>query len=151
MTNRKTTRKHRRHTPNVDIPENAEAIVKILDPEERRIMSLRWGIENGRPLHQTEIGEIMGVSHSTISRIEKGVRERIAELTPSQLNTIVEAHESQPAVDVDVLIARMDALSREVQKIETRLMREITRVESKVRPADLPAAPKRIGLFRRSR
>lgn len=151
MTNRKTTRKHRRHTPNVDIPENAEAIVKILDPDERRIMSLRWGIENGRPLHQTEIGEIMGVSHSTISRIEKGVRERIADLTPSQLNTIVEAHESQPVVDVAALIARIDTLSREVQKMETRLMREITRVESKVRPADPPAAPKRVGLFRRSR
>lgn len=151
MTNRKTTRKHRRHTPNVDIPENAEAIVKILDPDERRIMSLRWGIENGRPLHQTEIGKIIGVSHSTISRIEKAVRERIADLTPSQLNTIVEAHESQPAVDVAALIARIDTLSGEVQKMETRLMREITRVESKVRPADLPAAPKRVGLFRRSR
>ena len=151
MTNRTTTRKHRRSTPNVDIPENAAAIVKILDPEERRVMSLRWGIENGRPLHQTEIARIIGVNHSTISRMEKAVRERIADLTPSQLNTIVEAHESQPAVDVAALIARIDTLSREVQKMETRLMREITRVESKVRPADPPAAPKRIGLFRRSR
>ena len=151
MTNRKTTRKHRRHTPNVDIPENAAAIVKILEPEERRVMTLRWGIENGRPLHQTEIAQIVGVNHSTISRMEKAVRERIAELTPSQLNTIVEAHESQPTVDVAGLVERLDTLTREVQRMETRLMREITRVEGRVRPADPPAAPKRVGLFRRGR
>jgi transcriptional regulator with XRE-family HTH domain len=152
MTNRKSPRRAQsRRAPNVDVPSNAVAILQILEPEERRIMSLRWGIESGRPLHQTEIAKIVGVNHSTVSRMEKAVRERIAELTPSQLNTLVEAHDSQPAVDVEILIARIDTLSREVQKMETRLMREITRVESKVRPADLPAAPKRIGLFRRSR
>jgi transcriptional regulator with XRE-family HTH domain len=151
MTNRTTARKHRRHTPNVDIPSNAVAILQILEPEERRVMSLRWGVENGRPLHQTEIGKIMGVSHSTISRIEKGVRERIADLTPSQLSTLVEAQESQVTVDVDAIIKRIDTLVSEVQKMEARLMREITRVEGKVRPVDPPAAPKRIGLFRRGR
>ena len=151
MTNQSTTRKHRRHTPNVDIPSNAVAILQILDPEERRVMSLRWGIESGRPLHQTEIGNIMGVSHSTISRIEKGVRERIADLTPSQLNTLIEAHESETPVDLTALTERVDALAREIQKMETRLMREITRVEGRVRPSDPPAAPKRIGLFRRGR
>lgn len=151
MANQNTTRKHRRHTPNVDIPSNAVAILQILEPEERRVMSLRWGIENGRPLHQTEIGNIMGVSHSTISRIEKSVRQRIADLTPSQLNTLVEAHESQTPVDLTALTERLESLAREVQKMETRLMREITRIEGKARPADPPAAPKRIGLFRRGR
>ena len=114
-------------------------------------MSLRWGIEGGRPLHQTEIAKIVGVDHSTVSRTEKAVRERIEELTPSQLNTIVEAQETQASEQIEALTQRVDALSREVQKMETRLMREITRVEGRVRPSDPAAAPKRVGLFRRGK
>ena len=152
MTNRNTSRRAQsRRTPTVDVPSNAVAILQVLEPKERRIMSLRWGIEGGRPLHQTEIAKIVGVNHSTVSRTEKAVRERIEELTPSQLNTLVEAQETQASEQIEALTQRVDALSREVQKMETRLMREITRVEGRVRPSDPAAAPKRVGLFRRGK
>ena len=152
MTNRKTSKRATsRRTPTVHVPSNAVAILQVLEPKERRIMSLRWGIEGGRPLHQTEIARIVGVNHSTVSRTEKAVRERIEELTPSQLNTLVEAHEAQANEQIEALTQRVDALSREVQKMETRLMREITRVEGRVRPSDPAAAPKRVGLFRRGK
>jgi hypothetical protein len=153
MTNRKTTRRATsRRTPTVHVPSNAVAILQVLEPKERRIMSLRWGIEGGRPLHQTEIAKIVGVNHSTVSRTEKAVRERIEELTPSQLNVLVEAQETRRDMDmIESLTEQVHNLMREVQKMETRLMREITRVESRVRPSDAPAAPKRVGLFRRSR
>jgi transcriptional regulator with XRE-family HTH domain len=152
MTNRNTSRRAQsRRTPTVHVPSNAVAILQVLEPKERRIMSLRWGIEGGRPLHQTEIAKIVGVNHSTVSRTEKAVRERIEELTPSQLNTLVEAHEAQANEQIEALTQRVDALSREVQKMETRLMREITRVEGRVRPSDPAAAPKRVGLFRRGK
>jgi len=152
MTNRKTTRRATsRRTPTVHVPSNAVAILQVLEPKERRIMSLRWGIEGGGPLHQTEIAKIVGVDHSTVSRTEKAVRERIEELTPSQLNTLVEAQETQASEQIEALTQRVDALSREVQKMETRLMREITRVEGRVRPSDPAAAPKRVGLFRRGK
>jgi len=152
MTNRNTSRRAQsRRTPTVHVPSNAVAILQVLEPKERRIMSLRWGIEGGRPLHQTEIAKIIGVNHSTVSRTEKAVRERIEELTPSQLNTLVEAQETQASEQIEALTQRVDALSREVQKMETRLMREITRVEGRVRPSDPAAAPKRVGLFRRGK
>ena len=152
MTNRNTSRRAQsRRTPTVHVPSNAVAILQVLEPKERRIMSLRWGIEGGRPLHQTEIAKIVGVNHSTVSRTEKAVRERIEELTPSQLNTLVEAQETQASEQIEALTQRVDALTREVQKMETRLMREITRVESRGRPSDAPAAPKRVGLFRRGK
>lgn len=153
MTNRnKQKQASSRRTPTVDVPSDAIAILQILPDDERRVMSLRWGIESGRPLHQTEVAKIVGVNHSTVSRMEKAVRERIAELTPSQLNTLVEAHEAQKHVEViDGFVEKIEELIAEVHAIETRLMKEITRVEAKIVPSDPPAAPKRVGLFRRSR
>ncbi|MGA1589070.1 MAG: sigma factor-like helix-turn-helix DNA-binding protein, partial [Ilumatobacteraceae bacterium] len=135
MTNRKTSKRATsRRTPTVHVPSNAVAILQVLEPKERRIMSLRWGIEGGRPLHQTEIARIVGVNHSTVSRTEKAVRERIEELTPSQLNVLVEAHEAQANEQIEALTRRVDSLTREFQKLETRLMAEITRVESRISP-----------------
>ena len=152
MTNRNTSRRAQsRRTPTVHVPSNAVAILQVLEPKERRIMSLRWGIEGGRPLHQTEIAKIIGVNHSTVSRTEKAVRERIEELTPSQLNVLVEAHEAQANEQIEALTRRVDSLIREFQKLETRLMAKITRVESRISPSDPPAAPKRVGLFRRGK
>jgi transcriptional regulator with XRE-family HTH domain len=153
MTNRKTTRRATsRRTPTVHVPSNAVAILQVLEPKERRIMSLRWGIEGGRPLHQTEIAKIVGVNHSTVSRTEKAVRERIEELTPSQLNVLVEAQETRRETDmIESLTEQVQNLMREFQRLETRLMAEITRVESRISPSDPPAAPKRVGLFRRGK
>jgi transcriptional regulator with XRE-family HTH domain len=142
MTNRKTPK---RKTPTVDVPSHAEAILDVLDPTERRVMSLRWGLDTGRPLHQTEIGNIVGLHSSTVSRIEKAARERIAELTPSEINQLVEAHEITVTVSED----RYEILVREITALEQRLRQEIARLERKVQPADPPAAPRRFGLFRR--
>lgn len=153
MTNRKTSKRATsRRTPTVHVPSNAVAILQVLEPQERRIMSLRWGIEGGHPLHQTEIAKIVGVNHSTVSRTEKAVRERIEELSPSQLNVLVEAHEARKNMDtIEEFTEQVQNLIREVHHIESRLMAEITRVENRISPSDPPAAPKRVGLFRRGK
>ena len=143
----RTRKSPKRKKVTVDIPANAEAILEALDPTERRVMALRWGIQTGRPLHQTEVGNLVGLHPSTVSRMEKAVRERIAELTPGEIDRLVEAREMTITVSED----RYETLVREMTALETRLRREIDRVERQLRPADTPAAPKRVGLFRRGR
>lgn len=41
-----------------------------LDPRERRVILLRYGLKDENPLTQREVAEILGVSRSYISRIE---------------------------------------------------------------------------------
>jgi len=151
MTNRKRTYSRRKVT--VEVPDNAGAILQMLDPQERHIMTLRWGLQNGRPLNQQEVANVVGIHSTTVSRIEKRVREQIADLTPSQLSTLVEAQEigaTSNDHEVQALQHRLQKLIDEVGKMEVRMMREITRVENRLTPADPPAAPKRIGIFRRA-
>ena len=148
MTNRK--RNYSRRKVTVEVPDNAGAILQMLDPQERHIMTLRWGLQNGRPLNQQEVANVVGIHSTTVSRIEKRVREQIADLTPSQLSTLVEAQEIGAEYEVQALQQRLLKLIDEVGKMEARMMREITRVENRLTPADPPAAPKRIGIFRRA-
>ena len=143
----RTRKSPKRKKVAVDIPANAEAILEVLDPAEKRVMALRWGIQTGRPLHQTEVGRIVGLHGSTVSRMEKAVRERIAELTPGEIDRLIEARE----ITVEVSEDRYEILIREITALENRLRREIDRLERKLQPADEPAAPKRVGLFRRGK
>lgn len=48
-----------------------QCIDTVLDPREKEIINLRYGIGNVMPLTQREIAQHMGISRSYISRIEK--------------------------------------------------------------------------------
>ena len=48
-----------------------------LNPREKRIMTLRYGL-NGRPeMTQREVADLMGISQSYISRLEKRILSRL--------------------------------------------------------------------------
>lgn len=53
------------------------AAVQSLDPRERVIIELRYGLGDGRERTQKEVAELLGISQSYISRLEKKI---IAEL-----------------------------------------------------------------------
>ncbi|MBQ7955790.1 MAG: RNA polymerase sporulation sigma factor SigK [Lachnospiraceae bacterium] len=44
---------------------------KCLSPREKEILILRYGMRGGKEVTQSEVGEIMGISRSYVSRIEK--------------------------------------------------------------------------------
>ena len=44
-----------------------------LDPREKKIISLRYGLMNGREHTQKEVDDLMGISQSYISRLEKRI------------------------------------------------------------------------------
>ena len=44
-----------------------------LDPREKKIISLRYGLMNGREHTQKEVADLMGISQSYISRLEKRI------------------------------------------------------------------------------
>ncbi len=46
-------------------------IISALDPRERTILQLRYGLGGGRPLAQREVAARLGISRSYVSRIEK--------------------------------------------------------------------------------
>jgi RNA polymerase sporulation-specific sigma factor len=52
-------------------------IMRELDPRERRIMVLRYGLEGRAPMTQREIAAKLGISRSYVSRIEKAALEKI--------------------------------------------------------------------------
>lgn len=51
--------------------------LKRLEPREKLIMSLRYGLNNKEEYTQKEVAEILGISQSYISRIEKKIISRI--------------------------------------------------------------------------
>jgi RNA polymerase sporulation-specific sigma factor len=50
-----------------------------LDPRERRIVELRYGIIDGREYTQKQVAKMMGISQSYISRLEKKIIDRLRE------------------------------------------------------------------------
>lgn len=54
-----------------------ENIKTRLDIRERKIIEMRYGLNDGNELTQSEIGEIMGISRSYVSRIEKKAIEKL--------------------------------------------------------------------------
>ena len=48
-----------------------------LTDRERRIIVMRYGLDNTQPATQREVAEKLGISRSYVSRIEKNVLERI--------------------------------------------------------------------------
>ena len=78
-------------TKELDIKIHAEKayrlIEEVLDPRERRVIILRYGLGKNPPLTQRQVAEAMGISRSYVSRIEKKalsrMRERFGSFIPS--------------------------------------------------------------------
>lgn len=55
----------------------AAFITKGLDDRERQIITLRYGLTGEKPVAQREVAEMLGISRSYVSRIEKAALEKI--------------------------------------------------------------------------
>ncbi|MBQ1847834.1 MAG: sigma-70 family RNA polymerase sigma factor [Clostridia bacterium] len=60
-------------------------LVEALDERERQIIELRFGLRGGRELTQKEVADLLGVSQSYISRLEKRIIERLKAEIESRL------------------------------------------------------------------
>ena len=59
---------------------SAEAIAlmdRVLDARERRVLRLRYGIEDGICRAQRDVAALLGISRSYVSRIEKKALEKL--------------------------------------------------------------------------
>ncbi|MBO5495995.1 MAG: hypothetical protein J5967_01205, partial [Oscillospiraceae bacterium] len=52
-------------------------IRRTLEPREARVLSLRYGLSDGRELTQWETAQRCGISRSYVSRIEKRALEKL--------------------------------------------------------------------------
>ena len=53
------------------------AVEENLTPQERQVVTLRYGLGGGSPRRQREVAEITGISRSYISRIEKRALQKL--------------------------------------------------------------------------
>ncbi len=67
----------------VDLKINSERlrryVTELLDPRERQIITLRYGLGGGVPLTQREVAQKLKISRSYVSRIEKRAIEKLRE------------------------------------------------------------------------
>ena len=54
-----------------------KVIDKVLTPQERQVVQLRYGLTGRAPMRQREVAQITGISRSYISRIEKRALEKL--------------------------------------------------------------------------
>ena len=52
-------------------------IDKVLDDREREIITLRYGLSDGTPWTQNEVANILNISRSYVSRIEKKALQKL--------------------------------------------------------------------------
>lgn len=68
----------------IDSKTKAERAMKIimgdLPERERKILVLRYGLDGRAPLAQREVAELLGISRSYVSRIEKAALEKIGKM-----------------------------------------------------------------------
>jgi RNA polymerase primary sigma factor len=62
--------------------EIGQAVETALDPVERQVVALRYGLGNGRTMSLREVGEAVGVSAETVRKVE---REALRKLRESDL------------------------------------------------------------------
>ncbi|MGI6097055.1 MAG: RNA polymerase sporulation sigma factor SigK [Dethiobacteria bacterium] len=71
------------------LEEKLHRIIKKLKMRERKVLSMRFGLEGGRQRTQKEIAQKLGISRSYVSRIEKRVLQKIAEEFQSTNNKLL--------------------------------------------------------------
>ena len=54
-----------------------EELARITDKKEKQVLVLRYGLYGGEEMPQREVGKIMGISRSYVSRIEKRALENL--------------------------------------------------------------------------
>ncbi len=68
-------------TEKISNREQIQQVRKLVDTclteQERQVISLRYGLENGQPQRQREVAKIVGISRSYVSRIEKRALEKL--------------------------------------------------------------------------
>lgn len=62
-----------------EIKKMYESINSKLEPRERKIIELRYGLNDGKEISQREIARMLGISRSYVSRIEKKAVEKLKE------------------------------------------------------------------------
>ncbi len=60
-----------------DIYRLRQAVERVLTPQEKQVIILRYGLGSGEPRRQREVAAITGLSRSYISRIEKRALEKL--------------------------------------------------------------------------
>ena len=64
-----------------------------LNKREREIVEMRYGLKNGKEITQREIGEMLNISRSYVSRIEKKALEKLCgEFKKSEEETLRPRH-----------------------------------------------------------
>ncbi len=54
-------------------------VKEVLSPRERKIIVLRYGLNNRTAMTQRDVAKLLGISRSYVSRIEKGALEKLLE------------------------------------------------------------------------
>ena len=57
--------------------ETLQKEIEVLDDREKEIMTLRYGLNNTEEYTQKEVAEMLGISQSYISRIEKKIVKKL--------------------------------------------------------------------------
>ena len=53
------------------------AVDRVLDPQERQVICMRYGLGNRNPRRQREVAKALNISRSYVSRIEKKALEKL--------------------------------------------------------------------------
>ncbi|MBE7029571.1 MAG: RNA polymerase sporulation sigma factor SigK [Clostridia bacterium] len=62
---------------NINIKKLYEGVESVLDEREKKIISLRYGLYNKKPLTQKQVAKKLDISRSYVSRIEKKAIEKL--------------------------------------------------------------------------
>ena len=62
-----------------DIRKALRAVDRVLTPQERQVIVLRYGLEGNPPCRQREVAQQIGISRSYVSRIEKKALQKLRE------------------------------------------------------------------------
>ena len=65
-----------------------QAVQSLLDERERRVITLRFGLNGKKCATQREVAALMGISRSYVSRIEKGALEKLRRFMEKTRNYI---------------------------------------------------------------
>lgn len=54
-----------------------QLVEEVLDERERQIIHMRFGLDGGEPMAQREVAQLLGISRSYVSRLEKGALDKL--------------------------------------------------------------------------
>lgn len=68
----------------IDSARALSLIHTVLEPRERQVILLRYGLTNDEPLPQHEVARLLGISRSYVSRIEKKALSKLRDAMEHQ-------------------------------------------------------------------